>query len=920
MDDTVFRTFVDEVKRRTDLVELIGKDIALTPSGSVFKGRSPKNRDSDPSLVVWPDSQRWRDYSGGGMGGGDCFDYLDHARGMGFREALQLLAGVAGVAMPGLSAEQAKAQTARVVERRRLEELLTEAAGYCHRVLPSKIRRELYQGHYGFTDETIDRLQLGWGGGNLLEHLTETFGASEDEALATGLFVKAGKETHELFRFRLVFPYWKHGRVVYFIARKTHVTPDDPWEQAKYKKLLTHSSKHRYVSPLVQNETFYNEDATHAADELLVTEGVTDCISATQAGIACISPVTVRFRKQDHDKLLALTARTKRTVICNDAEQSGAGEAGALETARVLHQAGRDVRLGALPRPEGVDKIDVNELVKASGPEALRAVLDSAKRLPEYLLDSIPADTKPAELGQALEPVLEVVVPCPPLERDAYLDAIAKRFGIRRRTLAELASTAASAGSDSTSTPADSGRPQIVARGRQFPAIVADAWQAILDANEPPRLFVRGNTLAKVRRDQAGARLEALDEPATYGLLARAGDWVQLTDDGPQPVFPCHDVARDMLAYPSPSLPGLEEVIGTPVFGQDGTVLDRAGYHATDRVWLELPAGLQVSPVPPAPTPNDVTAALTLFVEELLVDFPFVDASDRAHMLAALLLPFARRLVRGTTPIHLVEAPIAGTGKGLLVSVLYALTTGRPAEAGPLPRDDEEVRKKITSELLEGRAILALDNADPQRTIDSSALAAATTTEFWVDRLLGQSRSMTLANRALWVLTGNNVRLSTELARRCVRIRIDAKTDRPWRRADFKHPDLLRWLERERGRLIHAALSLIQNWVVRGRPAGNERLGSFESWAEVMGGILDAAGVKGFLGNLDSLHDAADEEGSLWREFVGMWWAAHRDEPMRVADLAHLCRTADLMTAVLGDASERSQSTRLGAGACPEVC
>jgi len=143
VDDTAFRTF---------------KDIALTPTGSVFKGRSPKNRDSEPSLVVWPESQRWRDYSGGGMGGGDCFDYLDHARGMAFRDALQLLAGEAGVALPGLSAEQAKAQTARVVERRRIEELLTEAAGYYHRVLPSKIRRELYQGHYGFTDGLLVRI------------------------------------------------------------------------------------------------------------------------------------------------------------------------------------------------------------------------------------------------------------------------------------------------------------------------------------------------------------------------------------------------------------------------------------------------------------------------------------------------------------------------------------------------------------------------------------------------------------------------------------------------------------------------------------------------------------------------------------------------------------------------------------------
>jgi hypothetical protein len=65
-------------------------------------------------------------------------------------------------------------------------------------------------------------------------------------------------------------------------------------------------------------------------------------------------------------------------------------------------------------------------------------------------------------------------------------------------------------------------------------------------------------------------------------------------------------------------------------------------------------------------------------------------------MLAALLLSFARRLIEGTTPIHLVEPPAAGTGKGVLVGVLYVLATRRAAEAGTLPQDKDEVRKKIT--------------------------------------------------------------------------------------------------------------------------------------------------------------------------------------------------------------------------------
>jgi len=108
-----------------------------------------------------------------------------------------------------------------------------------------------------------------------------------------------------------------------------------------------------------------------------------------------------------------------------------------------------------------------------------------------------------------------------------------------------------------------------------------------------------------------------------------------------------------------------------------------------------------------------------------------------------------------------------------------------------------------------------------------------------------------------------------------------AKTDRPWRRGGFRHPDLVRWAREQRGALVHAALTLVQAWGAHGRPLAVERLGSFESWSDVMGGVLATAGVLGFLGNLDALHDLADEEGALWRELVDAWWWTHQDRLVR---------------------------------------
>ena len=439
MNDIDFRRVVEEVRDRTDLVDLIGSDTTLTSAGSVMKGRSPFNQDEHPSLVVWPQTRTWRDFSGGGEVGGDCFEWLMRRESCGFLQALQELATRASVSLPGQDDADVAAEIERLDARRRVSTLMTAAAAYYHSVLPKKVRQAWFQDRYGFTDETVDSLLLGWADGHLFEHLTGIYGASLEDALETGLFVRRRDgSVVDFFQGRLVFPYWLHGRVVYFIARATEHTGDEPWEQAKYKKLPTHSERHPYISPLVANDTLYNEDAARRADEILITEGVTDCISAMQAGVACVSPVTVRFRKQDHPRLLALTARANRVIVCNDTEGSGAGEAGALETAQALHAAGRDVRIATIPLPDGRDKIDVNEVVATDGPAALTRVLSGAKRYPTFLIEHIPSETPKEDLAARLEPVLSMIRATGPLEREAYTDLIKERFKLRIGTVRKL--------------------------------------------------------------------------------------------------------------------------------------------------------------------------------------------------------------------------------------------------------------------------------------------------------------------------------------------------------------------------------------------------------------------------------------------------------------------------------------------------
>jgi hypothetical protein len=462
--------------------------------------------------------------------------------------------------------------------------------------------------------------------------------------------------------------------------------------------------------------------------------------------------------------------------------------------------------------------------------------------------------------------------------------------------------------------------PEIQVNNRQLREIIADAWRVVRRANvtgeyignRKPFLFLRGGSMVRLVNGIDGPMIQQMDEASTYGLLTRVADWVRITDEVCADVMPVKDVARDMLAYPSGNLPLLDTVVSTPVFGRDGEVISSPGYHAKDRLWFHPTESLRGPDVPERPTREDIEAAKSLLFDDLLVDFPFICESDRAHAVAALMLPFVRRLIEGCTPLHLIEAPTAGSGKGLLSNLLSIIATGRVADGRTMASQDDEARKMFTAELMKGRPIVLLDNLTDRRELSSPTLASVLTAESWTDRLLGQTTMVTIPNRALWLLTANNPRLSMEIARRCVRIRIDPRIDRPWQRSGFKHMEIVEWAKENRSRLVHAVLVLVRAWIAAGRPMHKTRLGSFEQWSGVVGGILDVAGVKGFLGSLEELYEMADAEGQRWREFTATWWEAFKDEPKKVSELNELCEQLELMLPVRGDGTGKSQQTRLG--------
>lgn len=434
-------------------------------------------------------------------------------------------------------------------------------------------------------------------------------------------------------------------------------------------------------------------------------------------------------------------------------------------------------------------------------------------------------------------------------------------------------------------------RPAIVHNGRQHDAVVADAIAALEAANQPPQMFVRSGALARLRSDEEHRPLiETLRAEHGRLALADAAHWYRSTKDGLTATAPPLDVATSVLARGDWPLPPLAGVVELPVLRPDGTWHAAHGYDPVTRLFHWHP-GRPYPPVPAAPTRAEVTAAVTL-VDEALADFPWDTTADRANAWGLLLTPLVRPLV-GQVPMALVDAPEPGTGKGLLVSVVATIALGRSAGLATLPTTEEEMDKVLTTMLMAGQTMVIFDNVEG--TIRSGKLAAALTADVWSGRILGRSELATVAQRATWIATGNNIDVGGDLARRCFRIRLDARQAQPWKRTGFRHPDLEAWVRSQRTELLHALATIVAAWWTAGRPQADAlpAMGSYSSWVRTIGGILEVAGVGGFLANLDAFHEDADADAREWEGFLTAWHDAIGEEAKTTQQLVD--RIRDMM-------------------------
>jgi hypothetical protein len=447
-------------------------------------------------------------------------------------------------------------------------------------------------------------------------------------------------------------------------------------------------------------------------------------------------------------------------------------------------------------------------------------------------------------------------------------------------------------------------RPRINAKNPELHSLTSETWDALEEINHPPKLFAYGDELALVEPSGEDPRVRSMDTPLLRYFLTRyIGFYQNDRNGGCRAARPPADLLQNLLVWPNPPLPKLRGIVNVPVVARDGCIQIEPGYSSATELVYAPHENIRNVQITKKPSHAAVVKALELLREELLGDFPFTDNPSRAHAISALLLPFVRPMIDGPTPLHLISKPKAGTGATLLGNVLCVPGVGQPSSL-TFPGEEAEARRTLLSVLRGAPGAVILDNV---HRLAGSALASCLTDEVFQDRLIGSSILLRVPNRSLWIATGNNPGMSDEIARRTVAIDLDAKSEHPDLRTGFRHPNLLRWARDSRAALVDAALTLIQFWISEGMPLAEKTLGGFESWSQVMGGILHTSGLTGFLEGLETSRGKVDIETEDFHEFVQQWAERIGDREVTASELLAYAPALDL-----GTGTEQSRSSRLG--------
>lgn len=523
-----------------------------------------------------------------------------------------------------------------------------------------------------------------------------------------------------------------------------------------------------------------------------------------------------------------------------------------------------------------------------------------------------------------------------PVARDRALERIREALGYPKTTFRDLVRdiSRASGGDggdgdngfvDANPVPTDPERASAIWGHWSHPDQCRVTMKRLLYLNRKnPSLFLRPDgTMVRLVMTPEGEAVESLDSSTgawNYILTTFGIEFKRRDEMGEETsVAPFSNVLAFLAGAPKIEFPVLERVMNVPVFSSKGTLETKVGaYHPDAKIWLQ--ASAECLDVSEKPTQEEVDDAV-YNLRELLRDFAFSDQiegvdelpvkidgepnwergkASRAHAMGMIIEPFARNLIDGACPCYHIDKPERGAGASLLIQATTHIATGRAATGQTYPHKDEELKKVITASLRNQLPYMIFDNIVAK--VDSPDLAAAITQGAWTDRILGQSDTVTIPIRCTWIIAGNRVQCSPDMARRNVPIYIDPACPNPAQRpdTDFKYNPLVSgFVAPHRQMLVWSIHTLIANWIAKGKPNGKRVMGSFEEWSRTIGGILEAAGIEGFLLTQKQYVAETNEETSVITNVTQRVWDKVKTDEKTAAELLDLLGAVDASKAGL---------------------
>ena len=364
--------FLEELKSRLPVSEVVGRRVKLVRSGREYKGLSPFNKEKTPSFFVNDQKEAWFDFSSGKNG--SIFDFVMLTEGVTFPEAVEQLAQMAGMPLPKVSHEDQQ----RDAHRKTLHDVMEIAAKFFETTLSSRLGAKArgYLADRGLDAATQVKFRIGYAPNEryaLKEHLG-SHGISTADMVEAGLLI-AGDDIpvpFDRFRDRVMFPITDiRGRIIAFggralekdVAAKYLNSPETP---------LFH-----------KGHTLYNiaaaRQAAHDGAPVVVVEGYVDVIAMVTAGYAgAVAPLGTALTE---DQLALIWKMTDEPILCFDGDGAGLRAARrAVDLAMPHLKPGKSLKVALLPQGQ-----DPDDLLRSAGPDAVRDVVGAAQPMAQML-------------------------------------------------------------------------------------------------------------------------------------------------------------------------------------------------------------------------------------------------------------------------------------------------------------------------------------------------------------------------------------------------------------------------------------------------------------------------------------------------------------------------------------------------------